>query len=379
MPVSASNVERLADVLVGYSTAVQPGETVLIEGALLSAPLLREVYRRVLRAGAHPVTRVWLDGLSEAGPEYLLREAPDELLDVVEPSRIDQLDECDVRIALYAEWNTKELSGVDGGRQARFGRARQEVRDRFLQRAADGSVRWTLTELPTHASAQDAQMSLAEFERFVYRAGFLDRDDPVAEWKAFGERLGRLATRLGEVDELRVVAQDTDLRLSFAGRTWVASTGHENFPDGEVFSGPVETSVEGSIRFTYPGVFNGREVGDVRLRFERGEVVEATARSGQDFLREMIGMDDGARRVGEFAFGMNEAVTAFTKNILFDEKIGGTVHLALGTGYPETGSLNRSGLHWDLVCDLREGGEVYADGRLVYRDGRFLEGAGLGT
>jgi aminopeptidase len=367
-------MEKLADVLVGYSTAVQPGDTVLIEGALLSAPLLREVYRCVLRAGGNPITRVWLDGLSEAGPEYLLREAPEELLDIVDPARTDQLEECDVRIALYAEWNTKELSGIDPARQARWGRARQEVRDRFLQRAADGDVRWTLTEVPTHASAQDAEMSLEQFEDFVFRAGFLDRDDPVAEWQAFGRELDRLAGYLSGVEELRVVAEDTDLRMSVAGRTWVPSTGKENFPDGEVFTGPVETSVEGTIRFTYPAVFSGHEVQDVRLRFEGGEVVDATAASGQDFLSEMIAMDDGARRLGEFAFGMNDAVTAFSKNILLDEKIGGTVHLALGTGYPETGSQNRSGLHWDLVCDLRGGGEVYADGELVYRDGRFLEG-----
>jgi aminopeptidase len=369
-----ARVERLAGVLVGYSTRVQPGELVLIDGSVPAAPLIREVYREVLRAGGHPLTRVFIEGISDWAPEILLRVAPEELLDVVEPSRADDLELCDVRIAISAEWNTRELSGIDSARQARWGRARQVVRDRFLQRAADGEVRWTLTEYPTHSTAQDAEMSLEQWEDFVYRAGMLDREDPVAEWRAFGESLQRVATFLDGVDELRVVGEDTDLRLGFTGRTWMPSRGQENFPDGEVFSGPVETSVEGTIRFSFPGVFQGRQVDDVRLRFESGEVVEATAARGQEFLREMIAMDDGARRAGEFAFGLNDAITQYTRNTLFDEKIGGTVHLALGTGYPETGSQNRSGLHWDLICDLRRGSEVYADGELVYRDGAFLAG-----
>ena len=362
---------RLAEVLVGFSTRVAPGELVLIEGAVTAAPLVHEIYRSVLRAGGHPLTRIWVEGLGSP-PEIVLREASDAVLDRVEPAFVDALDQCDVRIAAYGEWNTRELTGIDSARQARWGRARQEVRDRFLQRAADGEVRWTLTEYPTQASAQDAERSLPDWEDFVYAAGFLDKEDPVAEWQSFGAELERVAAFLNGVEELRIVGEETDLRVGVGGRTWIASKGHENVPDGEVFTGPVETSVEGTIRFSFPGVFNGREVTDVRLRFEAGEVVEATAARGQDFLREMVGMDEGARRVGEFAFGLNYAIGDFSKNILFDEKIGGTVHLALGTGYPETGSLNRSALHWDLICDLRGGSEVFADGEVVYRDGRFL-------
>ena len=367
-------VERLAEVLVGYSAAVKPGELVFIDGALPAAPLIREVYRRVVRAGGHPLTRVYIEGQSDWSPEVLLREASDELLDMVEPSHAEALDTCDVRIAISAEWNTRELTSVDGARQARWARARQEIRDRFLQRAADGDVRWTLTEYPTQATAQEAEMSLPEWEDFVYGAGLLDRDDPADAWRTFGDELARVATFLNGVSELRIVADGTDLLLGFEGRRWIASRGHENFPDGEVFSGPVETKVDGTIRFSFPGVFQGRQVDDVRLRFEGGEVVEATAVRGEAFLREMLAMDDGARRAGEFAFGLNDAIQQFSRNILFDEKIGGTVHLALGTGYPETGSANRSGLHWDLICDLRGGSEVYADGEVVYRDGRFLDG-----
>jgi aminopeptidase len=218
-------------------------------------------------------------------------------------------------------------------------------------------------------------MSLRQFEELLYRGAFLDRDDPVAAWKAFGERLERIGSFLETKRELRIVGEDTDLRLRVDGRTWIRSKGLRNFPDGEVFTGPVEPSVEGTIRFTFPAIVRGRRAEDVRLRFERGEVVEATAARGEHFLREMISLDDGARRVGEFAFGLNEAIDEYTGSLLLDEKIGGTVHLALGRSVPGTGGENTSGLHWDIVCDLRDGGEVYADGELVYRNGAFLNGA----
>ena len=364
-----SSHQRLADVLVGYSTRVAQGELVLIEAPDIAAPLARELYRSVLRAGAHPLVRVRLDGLSE----QLLFHASDAQLDHVNPTRVHEMETIDVRIVVFAAWNTKSLTSVDPARQARATKAVQGLQARALERAARGELRWVVAAYPSHASAQDAEMSLLEYERFVYGAGMLDRPDPVAEWRRFGEELERIARFLGAKRELRVVGDGTDLTVGVEGRSWVAGSGQENFPDGEIFTGPVETKVEGTIRFTYPAVFGAREVEDVRLRFERGEVVEATAGRGEDFLREMIGLDDGSRRVGEFAFGLNESVQEFTRNTLFDEKIGGTVHLALGAAYPETGSRNTSALHWDMICDLRSGSEVYADGELVYRDGTFLE------
>jgi aminopeptidase len=215
-------------------------------------------------------------------------------------------------------------------------------------------------------------MSLRQFEDVLYRAAFLDQEDPVAAWMSFGERLEGVGSILDTTRELRIVGEDTDLKLGVEGRTWIRSKGLRNFPDGEIFTGPIETSVEGTIKFTFPAMVRGRQAEGVRLRFEGGEVVEATADRGEEFLREMIALDDGARRVGEFAFGQNDAITEYTGNLLLDEKIGGTVHLALGRSVPGTGGENESGLHWDIVCDLRNGGEVYADGELVYRDGRFL-------
>jgi len=370
--MSDSRHERMADVLVGFCADVREGDLVTLETTPLAAPMLSALYCRLLEAGAHPLPRISLEGMTES----LLDHGNDEQLAWVNPAREDDIETVDVRIALEAPGNTRRLSNVDPARQARSDRSAERLRNRYLERAAAGELRWVLTAYPTQASAQDASMSLAEYEDFVYGAAFLDDPDPVARWREFGERLDRVEAFLATKRELRVVAEGTDLRLVTGGRTWIASKGRENFPDGEVFTGPVETSVEGEIRFTYPGVFNAREVDDVRLRFEAGEVVEATAARGQEFLREMIAMDDGARRVGEFAFGLNEGVQMFTRNTLFDEKIGGTIHLALGTAYPETGGLNRSALHWDLVCDLRSAGEVFADGELVYRDGKFLNGVG---
>ena len=360
--------ERLAQVLVDYSAAVEPGHLVLLETTLLAAPLLRALYRRVLAAGGHPQVRVGLEGAAEA----LLAEGSDEQLEWVNPMRQEEFERADARILAEADSNTRHLSGIDPARQARMARSRESLRDRYLERAAAGELRSVITLYPTNAAAQDAHMSLSQYEDFVYRAGLLDRDDPVAAWRELGERLRRLAERLGRTRELRVVTEGTDLTVGVEGRTWIPCDGKENFPDGEVFTGPVETSVEGHIRFTYPATFSGRMVRDVELRFEGGEVVDARAADGQDFLREMVALDPGARRVGEFAFGMNDAVQEFTGHTLFDEKIGGTMHLALGKSYPESGGVNRSALHWDLVCDLRSGSEVYADGEPVYRDGAFL-------
>jgi aminopeptidase len=361
-------LRRLADVLVGYSAGVGPGELVLLEGPVTVEPLIDELYGAVLRAGGHPVTRVALEL-----EEYLLAQGSDEQISWVNPARREDIEQANVRIVIEGPANTRSLSGADPARQALAERARAVLRERYLERARAGELRWVLSAYPTSGAAQDAEMSLAEYEEFVYRAAFLDDGDPVDRWRVFSEEVERVAELLSTKAELRLVAEGTDLTLDVGERTWIPSDGHENFPDGEVFTAPHETSVEGEIRLTYPAVFRGRQVDDVRLRFRGGEVVEATAARGQDFLREMVGVDEGARRVGELAFGLNEAISVFTRNILFDEKIGGTVHLALGSAYAESGGVNRSALHWDMICDLRSGGEVYADGELVYRDGRFLD------
>jgi len=363
----SERLRRLADVIVGYSAGVKPGELILLEGAAAVEPLLDELYASVLRAGAHPVMRVSLEL-----EEVLLGEGSDAQVEWVNPALREDIEQADVRIVIEGSSNTKALTAIDPERQALDERSRSVLRERYLERAFHGELRWVLSAYPTNAAAQDAEMSLAEYEQFVYSSAFLDDADPVQRWRAFSAELHRIAEVLSAKQELRFVAEGTDLTLAVGGRTWLPADGHENFPDGEVFTAPHETSAEGEIRFSYPAVFRGRQVDDVRLRFHEGEVVEATAARGQDFLEEMIAVDDGARRIGELAFGLNDAISLFTKNILFDEKIGGTVHLALGSAYAESGGTNRSALHWDMICDLRSGGRVYADGELVYRDGRFV-------
>jgi aminopeptidase len=367
--------QKLAEVLVGYSTEVRPGELVLVHAPAVAQPLAEEVVRAVVRARAHPMLRLQPDG--DWDDAILLADGDDEQLGWIDPGVWADRERCDVRIVVTADaLSRRNLGDADPARQAFQERAHMPLYDLQRNRAAEGSLRWCLVEYPTEAAAQDAGMSFDEYIEFVTHAGFLHLDDPVARWRELRGDVDRVADFLEQVEELRVVAHETDLRLGVGGRKWVRSYGHRNFPDGETYTGPVEDDVEGMIAFTFPGLYRGREADGIRLRFERGEVVEATARSGEDFLRQMIGMDDGARRVGEFAFGLNESVQRFTRNVLYDEKMGGTVHLALGAAYPETGSQNESALHWDIVCDLRDGGEVYADGRLVYRAGRFLPDVG---
>jgi aminopeptidase len=215
-------------------------------------------------------------------------------------------------------------------------------------------------------------MSLEDYEDFVFAACHVDEEEPAAHWRLVAASLGARAEELESVRELRVVGPDTDLRLGVAGRKWIAADGRYNMPDGEVFTSPVETETEGEIRYTFPAIYQGREVDDVRLRFEGGRVVAAEAARGEDYLRTLLDMDDGARVLGEVAFGLNYEIDRFTRNILFDEKIGGTMHFALGSAFPQAGGANTSGLHWDMICDLREEGEVYADGELVWRAGHFL-------
>lgn len=363
-------LEKLADVVVGYSTAVAPGDVVRIEGHPTTSPLIRELYRAALRAGGQPTALLVIDEAAES----LLAEGSGEQLEWVPHDVRLNVEHGDVWIALDGPENTKHLSGADPAKMARRIKAREPLQARYLERWEAGELRWVFCAYPSEAAAQEASMSLSEFEQLLHRAAFLDADDPVAEWRAFGARLESIGSFLDGVSELRVVAEGTDLTMDVGGRTWIRSSGTTNLPDGEIFTGPVETSVQGTISFNFPAVIRGRQVDDVLLRFEDGVVVEATAARGEEFLREMIGMDDGARRAGEFAFGLNDAVTDHTGSVLLDEKIGGSVHLALGRSVTGSGGENISALHWDMVCDLRPGSEVFADGDVVYRDGRFLDG-----
>jgi aminopeptidase len=361
---------RLATLLVDYSLGLREGEVLRINSTDSAAPLILELQKAAIARGAHAYANVALEGLSE----ILVAEGSKAQREFVADLALREVDRLDAEVTIWSEANTRSFSRADPEARGQVYAAERSLVNRRWQRIGRGELRWVGTLTPTNAHAQDAEMSLREYEDFVFRACHVaGGEDPVVHWRAVADELTARAAEFADTREIRIVAPDTDIRLGVAGRTWQPSYGTHNMPDGEVFTSPVETETEGEIRFTLPAVFYGREVEDIRLRFEGGRVVDADARSGADYLRTLLDTDDGARVLGEFAFGLNYEIDRWTRNILFDEKIGGTVHLALGSGFEECGSKNDSALHWDIICDLREEGEIYADGELVWRAGRFLE------
>lgn len=361
-------LEKLADVLVKYSVRVKKDQLVRITGAPVSLPLVMAIYRKVLEAGGHPFLRM----APEEAQENFLKIASDEQLKFLNPINLFEIEKIDCSIGIWADENTRSLTNVDPKRVGMSQAARKPIMEIFLKRAADKKLHWCGTQFPTQASAQDAEMSLAEYENFVFGAGLLDLENPVAGWKKMSEGQQRLTDLLNGKSDYHVKADNgTDVRMSVAARRWINCDGHENFPDGEVFTGPVLDSVNGVICFSFPAVHHGREVQDVRLTFKNGKVVDASASKGEAFLISMLDTDAGSRFLGECAIGTNYSIRQYTRNTLFDEKIGGTVHFAVGAGYPETGNTNQSGLHWDMVVDLRKGGFIEIDGIRISENGQF--------
>jgi aminopeptidase len=332
----------------------------------VAAPLIREVFRESVRAGAHIETRIGIEGLRE----ILLKEGNDEQLSYLSPIFPATLEHSTALLQLLSDENTKSLTGAKPERIALSRRTMAPINEIINQRTLEGTFRWCVTLFPTNAYAQDAGLSLGDYEEFVFGAGLLDQADVPAAWRAVQTKQQHIIDFLSQHDEIHIVAPGTDITYCVGGRKWINADGRVNFPDGEVFTGPIENSVNGTVRFTYPAIYGGNEVEGVQLTFREGKVVEASAVRGQDFLMGMLDMDEGSRTLGEVAFGLNYGIQRFTRNILFDEKIGGTMHMALGDAYPETGATNHSGLHWDMICDLREG-KVYADGQLCYEAGQF--------
>lgn len=361
-------LDRWAKVLVEYSLAVKPGEYVLIEGHHLAAPLIRALCRTVLAAGAHPEAQVHLDGLEED----FLKRATDAQLDFVSPARKTAFERLDAWIYLWGDGNTRELSGVDPERLRRRSAATRSLFGSFYQRVARGEARWVGTLFPTPAQAQEANLSLSDFEEYVFAACHLNDADPVAHWRRVEAEQARIIAYLTGKRRFRITAPDTDLTFSAEGRTWINACGRVNFPDGEVFTSPVEGSVEGRIRFSFPGIFRGQAIEDIRLVFQHGQVVEAHARTGEDLLRSLLATDAGAVVPGEIAIGTNFGITRLSREMLLDEKMGGTVHLALGRSVAEAGGRNESGIHWDMLCDVQQEAALYADGEKFYENGRFL-------
>jgi aminopeptidase len=368
-------VDQMARVLVEYSTTIGPGDRVLIEGEPAAEPLIEALFKRILAAGGHPVLHLSMEGLTTYSgfDSVFLKYANEEQLKFMPPVYKLAYSEFESRIRIHSLSNTKALTYANQDQQALRARTTGEITAIQFKRGASGEFRWMTTLYPTSAYAQDSDMSLEEFENFVFRACHADDpdSDPVTYWNKVREDQDKIVEALNGHDKVEVRGPNCDLTLSIKDRFFKNACGKNNMPDGEVFTGPVEDSVNGWIRFSYPSTYRGNEVDGVELRFQDGRVIEASAERNEQFVQKMLDTDEGARYVGEFAVGTNYGVDRTTKNILFDEKIGGSMHMALGAGYPETGNTNQSAIHWDLISDMRDGGEIVVDGEVVYKDGKF--------
>lgn len=365
---SDSDLKKLARLLVNYSLAVKKDDKVSISGTTAAEPLLCEIYKEVLLSGGHPRVHMRFQGQSY----QFLKLAQDFQIDYVDPISLCEVENITATIQIKSDLNTQELTSISPEKKQKAIQAQKPITDIFHRRDASGELRWTLSIYPTLALAQEAHMAFDEYKEFVHSCMHLDEDDPIAFWKDFSAKQQIICDKLNQTKEIVYIGKDTNLKFSCAGRKWINCDGRVNFPDGEVFISPVESSLEGTIRFDYPGIFMSEEIEDIFLRFEKGKVVEAKAKKGEKLLQKLLDTDTGARYAGEIAIGTNVNINRFTKNMLFDEKMGGTIHLALGNSFPDSGGTNKSLIHWDMLKNMREGGEILADGKLIYQNGAFI-------
>jgi aminopeptidase len=360
--------QKLAALLCGYSLKIKKDDIVLIRGEACAIPLIKACFREVLLLGGHPIVRMSFPEQNATFFKY----GQDHQFSYVSPIDKLQAETISALISIDSTDNSKQLTNADSSKVAMSQKVRGGLRDIMFDREDKGEFTWVLAPYPTSAMAQDAEMSLDEYTEFVYNACKLNEKDPIAAWEAVDREQAEIVKRLTGAKKLHIKGKNTDLVLNIDGRSWKSCCGQRNMPDGEIFTSPVENSATGEIYFDIPTNYNGIEASGVYLRFENGKVIEAKAEKGQDFLLKMLDIDEGARFVGEIAFGLNNNIQKPSKNILFDEKIGQTIHLAVGSSYAETGGKNKSALHWDLIKDMKNGSSVELDGRLIYRDGEFV-------
>jgi aminopeptidase len=367
--MSDPRVTKLAKVLIGYSLDIKPGQKLHISTNPLASELTLAVYEQAIKAGAH----VFVEQPMEELNEIFYKFASDEQLDFVHPVRKFIIETYDADLVIDASSNRRMLSGVDPKHIARSQKARADLMKTFMERSARHELAWCLTVYPNNANAQDADMSLRDYTEFVFAACMLNEDNPIAFWQEEGRRQVKLVEWLKGRDRVALKGSNIDMTLSIKDRTFEPCDGKYNFPDGEIFTGPVEDSASGWVRFRYPAIFMGQEITDIELWFEKGKVVREKASKNQELLTSTLNTDEGARYLGEWGIGTNYGITKFTKDMLFDEKIGGTIHFALGASYPETGGKNESAIHWDMLCDMADS-EVTVDDELFYKDGKTVIG-----
>jgi len=366
-----SRIQKMAEIIINYSTAVKPGDLVLLRGTSpVAQPLLQAMYAEALKAGGLAFVYVHMSDEDR----IVMQNGSPAQVEMMNPMLKLMYDTANVIVRVDADEDTKSLAQFATDYQ----QARVKAKGGLLriqgQREGEGSLRRCSTLFPTPAFAADAGMSLEEYTDFVYGACHLSAPDPVAYWKAYAAEQQKLCDFLRGHKKLQVRGKNIDMEMSIEGRTFINADGTANFPDGEIFTGPVEDSVNGWVRFTYPAIYQGNTVKGIELHFEKGRITKASAQENEQFLLAMLDTDAGARTLGEFAIGTNKDINRFTGQILFDEKIGGTVHMAVGAAYPETGAVNQSTVHWDMICDMRDGGEILVDGTRFYENGHFLVG-----
>ncbi len=363
-------LEKLAEVLVSYSTKVKKGDKVAISAEDGALPFIKAVARAAVKKGA--LVEYYVD-MPEVDAE-LLRNGTQEQY-ARENIRFGACAKSDVWLSAWGSENIKVMQSIDGDRLKQRRLANRENRRIYSERMGSGELRWCGTQFPTNGDAQNAGMSLEEYEDFVYAAGYLYEKDPVAKWEELAVWQEKWVRYLDGKKELHILSKDTDIRVNVTGRKWVNCCGQDNFPDGEIFTSPVEDGVNGVITFSYPTIMNGNEFEEVRLTVEAGRITEAVCKNKekQEILLSYIDTDEGSRRFGEVAIGTNYGITRHTKNILFDEKIGGSMHMAIGEAFREAGGKNESAIHWDMINDMTREGRIYADGELFYENGKFRE------
>jgi len=347
--------KKLAEILVNYSIKIKKGDLIQLNFGVAAKELALEVYKLILKKGAFPVLNAGVPGFAHA----YYKNASAEQLKAFPKLAMHQAKSVSGSIGIGAEYNTKEFTNIDPKKMAMRRKVTKRISNVHIKRN-----NWVICEFPTNSLAQDAEMSLDEFEDFVYDACLKD-------WKKEAKKQEKLQKLLNKGKQVRITGEETDLTFSIEGRQGIKCCGTRNMPDGEVFIAPVENSTEGYIRYTYPAIYGGREVSGIFLKFHKGKVVEAKAEKGEKTLKEMVNADKGSCKLGEFGIGVNYDIKQFIKQILFDEKIGGTIHLALGMAYPEGGGVNKSAVHWDMIKDLRRGGKLFIDGKLIQKDGKF--------
>ena len=360
---------RLAKLAVNYAVDVKKGQRVAVIGPTIAEELFQAIYAEVLKAGGHPLLIPNIEGTQE----LLYKHGSEEQLLYVDNVIKTIVKEFDCSISIFGDYNRKKLSLVDPKLIAKVqgSPANKEIAMIYMKRSANGELNWVVVPYPCNSFAQEADMDLFSYSEFVQKALFLDKEDPVKEWKNIEKKQAKFVEYLNQVDKIQVLGEDTNLTLSVKGRIWDNCCGHNNLPDGEVETGPLEDSVNGHIRFTYPGIYQGKEIENIYLEFKDGKVTKATADKAEDLLQEIIAIKN-ANIIGEFAIGTNYGITEFTKNMLFDEKIGGTLHCALGFGFPESGSKNVSAIHWDILKDMTlPGSRIIADGKVIYEEGKW--------